>query len=88
MFEVSDEPGANVSAVAIVLMSTLFVNAQDVKVQLRQALTLHASFDQSADADFAKGDGRLLQRVKGPFQHFPGNLAGTAAAGGDDDLDG
>jgi len=35
-------------------------------------------------ADLRKGDGVFLQRLEGPLQHLPGDLAGAAAARGDD----
>lgn len=49
-------------------------NSRDVRNALREALTLHASFDRSADADFARGDPAI-------YTAEDRNKRDTAAAG-------
>src|SRR5262245_6882443 len=41
---------------ALLLTLATLASAQDAKSRLAQALTLHASFDQGLDADFARSD--------------------------------
>ncbi len=48
---------------------------EDVRKALGEALTFHASFDKSADADFARGDRRLHTSATGKIEDGKAGLA-------------